>query len=133
MKDKLLFNSKIKNKKKSIFDFIFGITAAEIEERVHIFKSAFTKSHTETTYTVRISNQTLKMQLLELFQGTAILLKDTRCAAGPRSQTDDLHITGGSAEIPPELQPLSCVMQSEVPIQILFSSYHEVLHKMMQY
>lgn len=37
---------------------------------VPIFKSPFTKSHTETTYTVRISNQRRKMQLLELFWGT---------------------------------------------------------------
>lgn len=39
--------------------------------------------------------------------GDAILLKDTRCTAGVRDQTNDLHITGASAEILPELEPLS--------------------------
>lgn len=51
---------------------------------IRIFKSPFTKSHTDTTCTVRISNQTLKMQLLELFWG--MLSSSRTCGAlqGPR-------------------------------------------------
>lgn len=42
--------------------------------------------------------------------GDTILLKDTQCTAGPRDQTNDCHITGAGAKIPPELQPLSGVI-----------------------